>query len=66
MKEHALNTSLDSLEASQDGAGHLKPRLSKLTMVGMSFAILKYVTAMFFPPSYHYFPQKISFVHTRG
>jgi hypothetical protein len=34
----------DSTEPNSAGSGHLKPRLSTLTMVGMSFAILKYVS----------------------
>lgn len=34
----------DTMEALRHGEAHLKPRLSKLTMVGMSFAILKYVS----------------------
>jgi len=35
----------DSMEPYSAGSGHLKPRLSTLTMVGMSFAILKYVVS---------------------
>lgn len=43
--EHASGSAsaADSLEAVVPLAGHLKPRLSKLNMVGFSFAILKYV-----------------------
>jgi choline transport protein len=38
MKEISHIT-MEALDAGPNG--HLKPRLSKLTMVGMSFAILK-------------------------
>jgi hypothetical protein len=36
-----LGSAAGSLEAVVPLAGHLKPRLSKLNMVGFSFAILK-------------------------
>ncbi|KAF2001725.1 amino acid transporter [Amniculicola lignicola CBS 123094] len=45
MKGTSATTSMapgtaDALEPPSNASGHLKPRLSKLTMVGMSFAIL--------------------------
>lgn len=45
MKQNSPQVGTESVEAS--GVGHLKPRLSRLTMVGMSFAILKLVTFLF-------------------
>ena len=39
MKETEAAVGLDAIETGP--SGHLQPRLSKLTMVGMSFAILK-------------------------
>lgn len=52
MKENATHVDVgsgsgaDSMEPDNaSSVGHLKPRLSTLTMVGLTFAILKFVLA---------------------
>jgi hypothetical protein len=52
MKDNAAHVDVgsgsgsDTMEPLEGIAGHLKPRLSTLTMVGMTFAILKYVLVL--------------------
>ena len=49
MKENAPHVDVgsgsatDSMEPNNAGGGHLKPRLSTVPMVGLTFAILKFV-----------------------